>query len=1001
MMGTLWVPAVIYMWYDSVQPQKSKDKTGHTTADAKARVLRYVQQIIPIVYATDVPLLKRLWGEIAAHHTLFRLITSKSAESRRDTICNTLTVLTFMVFLTAVFFDVSNPGDDGSCAKFVDAVDCEKKVSPFDASRSYCTWRTAEEACAYNSDAMSMKALFYLTVLTTVLSSMATVPVDYCFRILNAPTAQSLQGSKVIDTINAVAAGVRRMSNVGINAARRMTAAVSPAPTATATSLTAASKTGTAWSFLRPLLPAADSVIANRELSEEFESLSEEARKDLPSIAAASQAVVLQAEMQRNQQKSKSVRLWRTSQSQHKGSDDGGAVEDLRGAEAVATAEEPFVTEILLQRMQMNDLAEETLIYDAQWGIGRRGWEGQQCYVLPGAEHSIQDELQSVNDEFGELTKVLPNYSVQHAGLEILHLFMMDLLGKKTVAAKIFKEKFGEEFGGSQVVLMWHKYAAALALVAVNAFCIYFVLLKGVQKGQHWQLQFLVCCLVQITVDLLVLETTECIWLNFTVPRAVAAEVSAAAATLTALVETVVQLSAPRNKKTGFFLNAAGQLFVSVKLARSHPQLLESMIVGTYTHHLPGQICKTWPHCKAAEETREVAVTKPFIPRSLMRGFMLVVQMCLTTPYVYQRVILRLVQPVILSGVSIVWFVAIHHPIGISVLCALCGCLALYAYYRRYAARRAELRRQGSILPVATAVVVVAGGAPPTPVPTFIETFDVADDAMLHNDSASEDGNEKAAADTAPDTSPLHEPAQTSAPHTPRKDTGSVDYGSTIGSNFLTASLQEESIESDSSAAFSFDQPSSQVRQQVAMQQYGVSSLDNVSSDYGSSDSDMFSGSEWHEGNNTHAAVAGLEYRRSGVSDDGYDDSVDGGGDKDEHNSVEYEAEHPVARKPTKQRAYSWLSGSSEHSDDQEDAGELEDPGSDDNSSESGEGFGFSGDEWEGEGWLEQRRATAHAPGHAPRPQGRGQTQHAQHAQIQPRSHDSSSGEVSSDDYDL
>jgi hypothetical protein len=1016
MMGTLWVPAVIYMWYDSVQPQKSKDKTGHTTADAKARVLRYVQQIIPIVYATDVPLLKRLWGEIAAHHTLFRLITSKSAESRRDTICNTLTVLTFMVFLTAVFFDVSNPGDDGSCAKFVDAIDCEKKVSPFDASRSYCTWSTTEEACAYNSDAMSMKSLFYLTVLTTVLSSMATVPVDYCFRILNAPTAQSLQGSKVIDTINAVAAGVRRMSNVGINAARRMTAAVSPAPTAAPTSTTAVSKTGTAWSFLLPLLPATDSVIANRELSEEFESLSEEARKELPSIAAASQAVVLQAEMQRNQQKSKSVRLWRTSQPQHKGSDDGGAVEDLRGAEAVATAEVPFVTEILLQRMQMNDLAEETLVFDAQWGIGRRGWEGQQCYILPSAEHSIQDELQCVNDEFGELTKVLPNYSVQHAGLEILHLFMMDLLGKKTVAAKIFKEKFGEEFGGSQVVLKWHKYAAALALVALNAFCIYFVLLKGVQKGQHWQLQFLVCCLVQITVDLLVLETTECIWLNFTLPRAVAAEVSIAAATLTALVETVVQPSAPRNKKTGFFLNAAAQLFVSVKLARSHPQLLESMIVGTYTHHLPGQICKTWPHCKAAEETREVAVTKPFFPRSLMRGFTLVVQMCLTTPYVYQRVILRLVQPVILSGVSIVWFVAIHHPIGISVLCGLCGCLALYAYYRRYAARRAELQRQGSILPVATAVVVVAGGAPPTPVPTFIETFDVADDAMPHNDSESEDGNEQPVPDTAPDTSPLHEPAQaqTSAPHTPRRgstaprvkgasdhDIGSVDYSSTIGSNFLPASLQEESTESDSSAAFSFDQQEGQDRQQFPMQQYGVSSLDNESSDYGSSDSDMFSGSEWHEGNNTHAAVAGLEYRRSdGVSDDGYDDSVNGG-DKHEHNSVDYEAEHPVARKPTKQRAYSWLSGSSEHSDDQEDAGEEEDNGSDDNSSESRERFNFSGDEWEGEGWLEQRRTAVHAPGHAPRPQGRGHTQHTQRAQPPRQSHESSSGEVSSDDYDL
>merc|ERR1712091_644436 len=45
-----------------------------------------------------------------------------------------------------------------------------------------------------------------------------------------------------------------------------------------------------------------------------------------------------------------------------------------------------------------------------------------------------------------------------------------------------------------------------------------------------------------------------------------------------------------------FFLNAPAHLFVSVKIAKAMPQLLESVIVSSYRHHLPGKISNTWPH---------------------------------------------------------------------------------------------------------------------------------------------------------------------------------------------------------------------------------------------------------------------------------------------------------------------------------------------------------------------------------------------------------------------
>jgi hypothetical protein len=632
-----------------------------------------------------------------------------------------LTVLTFMLFLTAVFFDVSNPGDDGTCVNYATQDDCLHRVSPFDGDRAFCQW-TADSTCAYNSERMSMKALFYLTVLTTVLTSIATVPVDYCFQILSAPTAQSLKGSTVMNAVSAMVDGARRISNVGINAvARRMTAVVAPV-----TPVTSSVSNSRSVTLLGMSLGKKDAIIANRELSEEFQEFAEEARLELNAMTGEVRAVILREELQRTQRRAKSVRMISSARSNDKTTDpaDSGA---MRGAE-LTTPPPALLADVLLQRLQMNDVAEETRIFDQQWGVARRGWEAQQCYLLPASEQAIAAEIESVEAEATKLSKALPNFSVQHAGLEILHLFMVDLLGRNTVAAKIFREKFSEEFGDSQVVQMAQKYAAGTLLVCLNAFFMYFILLKGIEKGQAWQLQYLVCSIFQVVIDVLVFETTECIWLNFAVPRVVDAEVVTAAATLTALAEKVVLPVPQRDLKSGYFLNAAAQLFVSVRLAKAHPQLLESLIVGCYSSPLPGEICKTWPHYKLAEEQREVAVTKSVFPRSFLRGLTLATQVCLTIPYVYQRVILRFAQPVIFSAISVVWFLAIQNTASIAALCAVSAVGAGYWYWRRYQGQQVALQRQASILPVATAVALVSSAMPTTPISPFLVGFGDAEE---------------------------------------------------------------------------------------------------------------------------------------------------------------------------------------------------------------------------------------------------------------------------------
>jgi hypothetical protein len=319
---------------------------------------------------------------------------------------------------------------------------------------------------------------------------------------------------------------------------------------------------------------------------------------------------------------------------------------------------------------------------------------------------------------------------------------MLDLLGRNTLAAKIFREKFGEEFGHSRVVLELQKYFAAVVLLALNAFFIYFVMIKGVQKGRDWQVQYVTCCLIQVGVDILLFETVECAWLNFLVPQYVHEEVACAAEKLRSLTQRIAGLrtdieeTQQGQEVTKFFLNAPAHLFVSTKLAKKKPQLLESMIVSSYRHHLPGEICKTWPHCSDREETLRLTQARTWLSllRWVLRGLTLSLQLFVAVPFAYQKVGLRFAQPVVFSGLALVIYSIFTSVVG-QVVVGLCGLAAILCMARRwwYGAGSASS-------------AVSTTTAQETEEPTFINDASSSDDSddMSSEDSASaEEGSDE------------------------------------------------------------------------------------------------------------------------------------------------------------------------------------------------------------------------------------------------------------------
>jgi hypothetical protein len=330
--------------------------------------------------------------------------------------------------------------------------------------------------------------------------------------------------------------------------------------------------------------------------------------------------------------------------------------------------------------------------------------------VSKEAQAAIYEDILTSDAEAKELNETIPQYTVQHGGLAILNMFLLDLLGRTTNAARIFKNKFEEDFEETKAVSRWFQIFAVLVLLACNAFFIYYSLLKAFQKGKTWQYQYLKGCVAQILVETLLNETLECLWLNYCVPDLVRKEVKKATLVINQVVDQITTAASGSSGRSILFLDATAYLFASTKVAKAHPTLLESIVVLHYQSHLPGELSRAWPHCKRVAENDVVIVERNsalgrvfgFIPGFILSvgiTVVLTLQLLGTTSFSFQRVVIRFVQPLLLSGLTLMWLFATDSKFGLVI--TIIGCVLLVAAFawRQYYVYRKEQREAHSIAP--------------------------------------------------------------------------------------------------------------------------------------------------------------------------------------------------------------------------------------------------------------------------------------------------------------
>lgn len=197
-------------------------------------------------------------------------------------------------------------------------------------------------------------------------------------------------------------------------------------------------------------------------------------------------------------------------------------------------------------------------------------------------ENACRAEIKAAKKRASDTLERLRDANTRRIGLEILHTFTLDLLGRDSAHGAVLAAKIDIDFEKRSVVTLRTKSITWFTIIMLNLFMDGFTILRCFERGKHWQTNFLCCWVIQVVLDAFLCNTMECIWVNFALPYLVKGQVHR----VLQIVGRAVRVLGRGDDRTEL-LNIAPFFFASRTLADHFPDLPESTIVRAYTNHLP------------------------------------------------------------------------------------------------------------------------------------------------------------------------------------------------------------------------------------------------------------------------------------------------------------------------------------------------------------------------------------------------------------------------------
>lgn len=649
----------------TLDKKKAEAQTKKSKESIKQYLLGYVDEVFPSVFRPQSPIY-RLWGEISKHHRYIVLFTAKGTQGdniRRLTAAHLLTVQAMLMFMMALVYDINFPNDNGKCATYTTRTACLNERSPFDTSQTFCSWELQEDTqtyeCIFLEPNFNWSSFILLSVIVAVFTAPVNLLVDFLFDILFSPTADSIKVAAEESTVKKVG---RRVS-VGIRRA-------SVAGQQIAENLSRKARTSFIQAFKNDK-NVPENALVIPESAMEAQSLAYTSMKDMISDIKTNNERVLDRRKSAREAsfKTKNRRTPTTVLASPIGKLNS-PIEDLFNE---------LCFDIVEQRRALKSSEQEE--FDLAWGIDPTGeFSRQQSSFLwfilkKSSKQIIKEELAIVQKEARSSTEKLRLATDMHTGLEILHLFVLDLLGRDSSAAKIFIAKSDQDFRHAAVVTQFVKMIAWGMVVFLNLFFIYFSMLRGLERGMRWQKVYAGACLMQMWVEVVFYETTECACVHYFIPSLVREEVYRVSMTLRKAVEQICSENLPSEN---VILDVPHYLYVSTNVAKTYPDLLESCLIQSYHTIYPGEMGKKWriSHMFLSGESTWSRITKFSLTSVMLAGLQ---KLGASSPAL-QRILIHSLQPFALSGIVVLGVFIMAQPLLVIPLIVVVG----YSAYKCY-----------------------------------------------------------------------------------------------------------------------------------------------------------------------------------------------------------------------------------------------------------------------------------------------------------------------------
>ena len=735
---TLWTVGLILifgcMWRRKLMEKKNLQhkqilsrkeqsaQVSYSPAVVQQNLLSYVSKVFPSIFSNE-PIYHRLLGEIKKHHRYLTIFTASSGEigdkQRILTGIQLLSVQTMLMFLLALLYDLQGPSDDGSCVSKLTKIDCLQRKSVLDQKQPYCEWSYSDSSddfrCEYHQPVFTFQTVLVIALFVSLMTATLSKPIDMIFDLLSAPIADELKLTSSQEQSNNILNRVgRRVSN----AARRLSNVASTLTNTTLNKISDARKSvlglmtrkiPTQTEEAHTLASASMTVLADfsmhklqeRKLARLRAYYGSESKyatnlnecigdhSDDSSVRSNSHSGDSSSSDSSNDENDSEHEIRQVTNTNLRRKNNVNALEiteQLSYTDNVVSNSdmkfESLMKEIASQRrlLKINELE----YFDEQWGVDPSGEFVKadksmfSCFKSKlGSYEIILQELSFVKTETRKKTEKLKIATDGHIGLEILHLFIKDLLGRCTPAARIFETKAAEDFEHTRIVSRNTKRLAALALFGINFFFVYFAILTGYRRGISWQQMYLAACIIQSIVEVCLFETMECIWINCLVPLLVSGEVRKVG---DSIIEVINDLCSKNVLDTRLFLNAPDYLFVSTNVAKNFPHLMESILIQSYFNHVPGELAKMWQVGTIARIHRY----QNFRSFTLLATLLSTIQVMATAPFIFHRLVVRFLQPVVLSVIALIVNGIISSPIYITLTALIIAGMLGYCVYRYY-----------------------------------------------------------------------------------------------------------------------------------------------------------------------------------------------------------------------------------------------------------------------------------------------------------------------------